>query len=89
MSTSRTVALAKQNARANQEARHVRNVRKMNRAQRDELLKVKEENQRALKSVKRDYHLQIESLKGRQGVKVKKLQNKIKEAVVFEKTRAK
>lgn len=89
MSTSRHVALAKQNARAAQEARHVRNVRKMNRSQRDELVKVREENIRAVKSVKRDYYLQLSSLKERQGVVVKKLQHKIIKAVNFEKQRAK
>jgi len=89
MSTSRHVALAKQNARAAQEARHVRNVRKMNRSQRDELVKVREENIRAVKSVKRDYYLQLSSLKERQGVVVKKLQTKIIKAVNFENQRAK
>jgi len=89
MSTSRTVALAKQNARAAEEMRHVRKVGKIERNHRNELQKIQEENQRAVKSVKRDYYLQLKGLSDRENVKVKKIQAKIKKAVIDEKSRAK
>jgi len=89
MSTSRDTARINQNSRAVEDARHTRNVRKMNRAHRDELVKVKEENQRAVKSVKRDYHLQLSGLKERQETQLKKFQGKVQKQVLVEKQVAK
>ena len=89
MSTSRYTARVNQNTKAVEDARHVRNIRKMNRANRDELVKVKEENQRAVKSVKRDYYLQLSGLKERQDAKLKKFQGKVQKQVRVEKQAAK
>ncbi|RLA65275.1 MAG: hypothetical protein DRQ89_01995 [Epsilonproteobacteria bacterium] len=61
----------------------------MRRSHKDELIKVREENQRAAKSVKRDYYLQLNGLKERQENKVKKFQGKIQKQVITEKQAAK
>ena len=89
MSTSRDTGRINQNTKAVEDARHTRKMRKMKRTHKDELLKVQEENQRAVKSVKRDYYLQLSGLKERNDMKLKKFQGKIQKQVIKEKYAAK